>query len=115
LRIRENSSSDLFGDYTLADHADPRVDEDSRARGDYVLRKLPLRQPDYGMHPGDESGYDFEFIQGLHGNVSVTFEEVSSPTWLHDLLKPHVSRVVVCDPRKNALLGSKRDRIMRAS
>jgi hypothetical protein len=32
---------------------------------------------------------------------------------LYDLLKPHVSEVVVCNPRKNALLkdGSKSDRI----
>jgi len=43
----------------------------------------------------------------------VTFEEGTSAAWLHDLLKPHVSRLVVCDPRKNALLkdGSKSDRI----
>ena len=32
--------------------------------------------------------------------------------WLHDLLKPHVSRLVVCDPRKNALMrdGNQNDR-----
>jgi transposase len=43
----------------------------------------------------------------------VTFEEGTCAAWLHDLLKPHVSRLVVCDPRKNALLkdGSKSDRI----
>jgi transposase len=43
----------------------------------------------------------------------VTFEEGTSAAWLHDLLQPHVSRLVVCDPRKNALLkdGSKSDRI----
>jgi transposase len=54
-----------------------------------------------------------EFIQGLHGSLSLTFEEGTSAAWLHDLLKPHVSRLVVCDPRKNALLkeGSKSDRI----
>jgi hypothetical protein len=54
-----------------------------------------------------------EFLQGLHGSLSVTFEEGTSAAWLHDLLKPHVTRVVVCDPRKNALLkdGSKSDRI----
>jgi transposase len=54
-----------------------------------------------------------EFIQGLHGSLSVTFEEGTSAAWLHDLLKPHVTKVVVCDPRKNALLkkGSKSDRI----
>jgi transposase len=54
-----------------------------------------------------------EFIQGLHGSLWVTFEEGTSAAWLHDLLKPHVSHLVVCDPRKNALLkeGSKSDRI----
>jgi len=54
-----------------------------------------------------------EFIQGLRGTLSVTFEEGTCAAWLHDLLKPHVSQLVVCDPRKNALLkdGSKSDRI----
>ena len=54
-----------------------------------------------------------EFIQGLHGTLSLTFEEGTSAAWLHDLLKPHVSRLVVCDPRKAALLkeGNKSDRI----
>jgi transposase len=54
-----------------------------------------------------------DFIQGLRGSLRVTFEEGTSAAWLHDLLKPHVSQLVVCDPRKNALLkdGSKSDRI----
>src|SRR5580693_1290160 len=54
-----------------------------------------------------------EFIQGLRDSLSVTFEEGTSAAWLYDLLKPHVAKVVVCDPRKNALLmeGSKGDRI----
>src|SRR6202165_4534369 len=54
-----------------------------------------------------------ECLQGLSGSLSVTFEEGTSAAWLHDLLKPHVSHVVVCDPRRNALLkdGNKSDRI----
>ena len=54
-----------------------------------------------------------EFIQGMQGTLSLTFEEGTSAAWLHDLLKPHVSRLVVCDPRKTALLkdGNKSDRI----
>jgi len=54
-----------------------------------------------------------EFIQGLRGTLFLTFEEGTSAAWLHDLLKPHVSRLVVCDPRKAALLkqGNKSDRI----
>lgn len=54
-----------------------------------------------------------DFIQGVRGSLAVTFEEGTCAAWLHDLLQPHVSRLVVCDPRKNALLqeGSKSDRI----
>ena len=54
-----------------------------------------------------------EFIQGLRGSLWVTFEEGTSAAWLYDLLKPHVTKVVVCDPRKNALLkaGNKNDRV----
>jgi transposase len=54
-----------------------------------------------------------DFIHGLRGTVQVTFEEGTCAAWLHDLLQPHVTRVVVCDPRKNALLksGNKNDRI----
>src|SRR5947207_14309458 len=54
-----------------------------------------------------------EFMQGLRGTVALTFEEGTSAAWLHDLLKPHVSRLVVCDPRKNALFkdGNKSDRV----
>jgi len=54
-----------------------------------------------------------QFIRGLRGSLHVTFEEKTCATWLHDLLKPHVTKLVVCDPRKNALLkvGNKSDRI----
>jgi transposase len=54
-----------------------------------------------------------EFIQGLRGTLALTFEEGTLAAWLHDLLKPHVSRLVVCDPRKNALLrdGNQNDRV----
>src|SRR5258707_13102749 len=53
-----------------------------------------------------------EFFAGLRGTLSVTFEEGTWAAWLHDLLKPHVAKLVVCNPRKNALLkdGNKRDR-----
>ena len=53
------------------------------------------------------------FLRGLRGSLLVTFEEGTSTTWLYDLLKPHVANVLVCDPRKTALLkdGSKSDRI----
>jgi transposase len=45
--------------------------------------------------------------------VHVTFEEGTWAAWLYDLLKPHVTKVLVCNPRKNALLkdGNKGDKI----
>src|ERR1700745_314161 len=54
-----------------------------------------------------------QFIQGLRGSLYVTFEEGTWAAWLYDLLKPHVSTVVACNPRKNALLkdGNNSDRI----
>jgi len=54
-----------------------------------------------------------QFIDGLRGDVRVTFEEGTWAAWLYDLLKPHVTEVLVCNPRKAALLkdGSKGDRI----
>jgi transposase len=54
-----------------------------------------------------------QFIQGLKGTLYATFEEGTYSAWLYDLLSPYVAQVVVCDPRKNALLkvGNKNDRI----
>ena len=54
-----------------------------------------------------------EFFAGLRGTLSVTFEEGTWAAWLYDLLKPHVAKLVVCNPRKNALLkhGNKSDKI----
>src|SRR5947199_10402083 len=54
-----------------------------------------------------------QFIQGLRGNLHVTLEEGTWSAWLYDLLRPHVTKVVVCNPRKSALLksGNKSDRI----
>jgi hypothetical protein len=52
-------------------------------------------------------------IDGLRGDLRVTFEEGTWAAWLYDLLKPHVTEVLVCNPRKTALLkdGSKGDKI----
>ena len=52
-------------------------------------------------------------IDGLRGDLRITFEEGTWAAWLYDLLKPHVTEVLVCNPRKNALLkdGSQGDRI----
>src|ERR1700746_730712 len=54
-----------------------------------------------------------QFIHGLRGELHVTWEEGTWAAWLYDLLKPHVAQVLVCDPRRNALLkdGNKSDKI----
>jgi len=54
-----------------------------------------------------------QFICGLRGSLHVTLEEGTCAAWLYELLQPRVTQVVVCDPRKNALLksGNKNDRI----
>src|SRR5215469_11786648 len=54
-----------------------------------------------------------DFIDGLRGEVHVTFEEGTWSAWLYDLLKAHVTKLVVCDPRRNALLkeGNQNDRV----
>ena len=54
-----------------------------------------------------------QFVDGLRGEVYVTLEEGTWAAWLYDLLRPHVTKVVVCDPRRNALLkeGNQNDRV----
>ena len=52
-----------------------------------------------------------DFLRGQRGLVQVTFEEGTYANWLYDVIKPHVSKVIVCDPRKNKIDGSKTDRI----
>ena len=58
-----------------------------------------------------------QFFQGLSGNLQATFEEGTWAAWLYDLLKPHVTELVVCNPRRNALLkeGTKVTASMHAS
>ena len=54
-----------------------------------------------------------QFVEGLRGSLHVTFEEGTWAAWLYELLQPRVTKVTVCNPRKNALLksGNKSDRI----
>src|ERR1700736_1373011 len=54
-----------------------------------------------------------QFIHAVRGDSHDTCEKGIWAAWLDDLLNPHVPEVVVCNPRKIALLkdGSKSDRI----
>jgi len=52
------------------------------------------------------------FMEGLRGRLHLTLEEGTYAAWWYDLLQGRVGELVVCDPRRNALLkeGSKTDR-----
>jgi hypothetical protein len=54
-----------------------------------------------------------QFLHGLGGELHVTWEEGTWAAWLYDLLQPQVQHIVVCNPRRNALLkeGSKSDKV----
>jgi hypothetical protein len=41
-----------------------------------------------------------DFMRGKRGTLLVTFEEGTSAARLHDLLKPHVAKGVVCDRQR---------------
>ena len=60
-----------------------------------------------------EAATILQFFAGLRGTLAVTFEEGTWSAWLYDLLHSRVDKLVVCNPRKNALLkdGNKSDRI----
>ena len=54
-----------------------------------------------------------DLLQGLRGVLHLSFEEGTYSAWLYDVVVRQVARVVVCNPRKNALLksGNKSDQI----
>ena len=54
-----------------------------------------------------------DFLHGQRGELHVTLEEGTWAAWLYDVLKPHVREIVVCNPRRNALLneGNKNDKV----
>jgi transposase len=60
-----------------------------------------------------KSSMILQFIDGLSGNLHLTFEEGTCAAWLYDLLKPLVTKLVVCDPRKNKSMreGNQSDKI----
>jgi transposase len=52
-----------------------------------------------------------EFFRAMRGTVQVAFEEGTQAQWLHDLLVPLVTRVVVCDRHGEPRRGNKGDRM----
>ena len=59
----------------------------------------------------NQSEHHFGLYPRAAWRLQVTFEEGTWATWLYDLLKPQVTKLVVCDPRKNSRQGNKNDRI----
>src|SRR2546422_11083261 len=51
-----------------------------------------------------KAGTILQFIQGLRGSLYVTFEEGTWAAGFYDFLKPNVTKVLACNPRRNALL-----------
>lgn len=56
-----------------------------------------------------------QFVDGLRGEVHVTCEEGTWAAWLDDLLKPHVTRLVVCDPAAPLFRGDTKEGLCRCS
>ena len=38
-------------------------------------------------------------------SLHVTFEEGTQAAWLYEVIRPMVAEVIVCDPRRNKLMG----------
>jgi len=60
-----------------------------------------------------QAGEIIRLLESLSGPLHVTFEETTQADWLYEVVRRHVAEVVVCDPRRNKLLGegSKADKI----
>lgn len=54
-----------------------------------------------------------DFLNGLRGQVEVTFEEGTHAAWLYDVLKTTKVTIIVCNPCRNRLLsdGNKSDKV----
>lgn len=44
-------------------------------------------------------------MTGISGPLRVTFEEGTQAAWLYEVVRSYVTEVIVCDPRRNKLLG----------
>ena len=60
-----------------------------------------------------EAAAIIRLVQSLSAPLHVTFEETTQAEWLWNVVRPFVAEVIVCDPRRNKLLGegSKTDKV----
>src|SRR5438445_4378891 len=68
------------------------------------------RQVGDGVHPRNESGNDSAVYSRSAWQPAVTFEEGSCAAWLHDLLRPHVTQVLVSDPPEECAAESRQQK-----
>ena len=63
-----------------------------------------------------EAAAIIRFVKSLSGPLHITFEETTQARWMYDVVRGYVSEAIVCDPRRNKLLGegSKADKPRRA-
>ena len=52
-----------------------------------------------------------DFLKGQRGTLYVTLEEGTQAAWLYDLIRPHVTKVIVCNTRKVARADNRADKI----
>jgi transposase len=52
-----------------------------------------------------EAAAIIRLVQSLSAPLHVTFEETTQAAWLYDVIRSFVGKVIVCDPRRNKLLG----------
>ena len=45
------------------------------------------------------------FLKSLSGTLHITFEETTQARWMYDVVRGYVNEAIVCDPRRNRLLG----------
>jgi len=60
-----------------------------------------------------EAAAIIRLVQSLSAPLRVTFEETTQAEWLYEVVRAYVTEVIVCDPRRNKLLGegSKADKV----
>src|SRR5262250_1606030 len=60
-----------------------------------------------------EAAAIIRFLKSLSGPLHITFEETTQARWMYDVVRGYVKEVIVCDPRRNKLLGegSKADKL----
>ena len=84
------------------------------AKSNMALARTTLNSDKVSTYEGASSLSDIKmYLKQLKGEKILTLEETTSSQWLYSELKPHVEKLIVCDPHRNRLLsdGPKNDKI----